>query len=213
MDYKEFIKAGNEVIYDPTKNSLLTDHELFLLSWEVSAKVVTIGEYPVYYTNGDPDPTPDEYNECCQVEVEGDLEDPQVRLECLLPIIKLDEPTNCIFDTKLCNLIGYDEDEEFAVIEYEDEWHVVDSDDIVIERDFYDLDFSELKKLRGEISIGSIYISDYKNSFGVLPEYLLEECDSYIEAIENELCEDDKEWYDYDTPELFASYFTDGTIK
>jgi DNA polymerase-3 subunit beta len=67
MDYKDYIKAGNKVLYVPYFDSMWDAY------WnEVKPMVVTIGEYRPYYTDGTPDPKPDEYEGCCLVEVEDD---------------------------------------------------------------------------------------------------------------------------------------------
>lgn len=201
MKYKDYIKAGNEVIYIPTNNSLLTDSEVFYC--DEPMQVVTIGEYRPYYTNGLPDPTPDEYDETCQVEVIGDVYDSQVRLECLLPIIKVDNPVNCIYNSKSCEVIGYDENKEYAVIVYDDELHVIKAEDVLLERDLYDLSYDELICLFDEIVLGSIFTSDYNNSFGVNPSELYEYGEYFFKYLYREY---GKEWEDHDTAAEFADW-------
>lgn len=77
-----------------------------------------------------------------------------------------------------------------------------------VEHDISDLNEEELKELRTEIRIGSVYLSDYENSFNVDESKLCDICDSY----DSYLCEDEddnplpeSEWKQ-DTPEEFA-YF------
>lgn len=62
----------------------------------------------------------------------------------------------------------------------------------------WDLDEEQLKKLRSEISVGSVYLSDYNNSFEIDPN----EVYNYSEGYLVELDED----YEKDTPEHFAEY-------
>lgn len=77
-----------------------------------------------------------------------------------------------------------------------------------VEHDISDLNEEELKELRAEIRIGSIYLSDYKNSFNVDESKLCDICDSY----DRYLCTDEddnplpKSEWKQDTPEEFA-YF------
>lgn len=76
------------------------------------------------------------------------------------------------------------------------------------ERDICELNEEELKELRTEIRVGSIYISDYKNTFNVDENHLCDICEIYDKF----LCTDEdgnylpeSEWRK-DTPEEFA-YF------
>ena len=67
-----------------------------------------------------------------------------------------------------------------------------------------DLNEEQLQQLRKEISCGSIYTSDYANSFGVDENILFGICEDYW----NYLCEEygDENAEEHDTPEEFA-YF------
>ena len=62
LDYKDFIKSGNKCIYD---FRVASSYGPFDMRNEI---IITIGEYKPYYTDGTPDPTPDEYDSDCWVE-------------------------------------------------------------------------------------------------------------------------------------------------
>lgn len=62
----------------------------------------------------------------------------------------------------------------------------------------WDLDEEQLKKLRSEISVGSIYLSDYNNSFEIAPNEVYNYSEGYLEEVD--------EYYGNDTPEHFAEY-------
>ena len=67
-----------------------------------------------------------------------------------------------------------------------------------------DLDFEELKKLRTQISLGSCYLADYKNDWGI-PE---NEVSDYADGFGEET-----EWKpELDTPDNFANYCLYGSI-
>lgn len=56
--------------------------------------------------------------------------------------------------------------------------------------DIYDLSYDELVSLRGEISVGSIYCSDYENTFHVNERDLCDVCEEYDYWCEREGVED-----------------------
>ena len=62
----------------------------------------------------------------------------------------------------------------------------------------WDLDEEQLKKLRSEICVGSVYLSDYNNSFEIDPNEVYNYSESYLEEVD--------EYYGNDTPEHFAEY-------
>lgn len=62
----------------------------------------------------------------------------------------------------------------------------------------WDLDEEQLKKLRSEISVGSVYLSDYNNSFEIAPNEVYNYSEGYLEEVD--------EYYGNDTPEHFAEY-------
>lgn len=83
MEYKDFIKPGNKVIFYP---------QSFDWDWTAEQKIVTIGEYKPYFRDGSPDPTPENYDDSCYVEiVESICGERQIRLEDLFPIEPCDK--------------------------------------------------------------------------------------------------------------------------
>lgn len=62
----------------------------------------------------------------------------------------------------------------------------------------WDLDEEQLKKLRSEICVGSVYLSDYNNSFEIDPNEVYNYSGGYLEEVD--------EYYGNDTPEHFAEY-------
>lgn len=76
------------------------------------------------------------------------------------------------------------------------------------ERHISDLTEDELKQLRKEICVGSIYLSDYYNSFNIDESELCDICDAYLEYLG---MDDEGNWlpdnqHIPDTPEEFANY-------
>ena len=66
-----------------------------------------------------------------------------------------------------------------------------------------DLSYENLMALRTEITVGSLYLSDYENSFGVDENFLCALCDDYNEYLYEKFGEEARE---HDTPEEFASF-------
>lgn len=93
-------------------------------------------------------------------------------------------------DLGLCPLYArfLDEDEEEKLKEWRNEK----------DRSVYDLSEDELKALRGQICAGSMYLSDYDNSFNVDTNELSSECECYLDWLEDEGIND--------SPEEFAYY-------
>ena len=101
-------------------------------------------------------------------------------------------------------------DEFTAIIENERNHRLdVYYTDLEVIRNIEDLDKEDLKKLRGEVVIGSLYFDDYLNSFGIDKNELLNWCDEYIFYLFF-LCGskyvDLSVAYEKDNPETFA-YF------
>ena len=62
----------------------------------------------------------------------------------------------------------------------------------------WDLTHDELMQLRGQVVLGSCYLKDYDNKFGIDPKQVYDFCEGYGESIG---------WSDEDdTPEAFADY-------
>ena len=69
--------------------------------------------------------------------------------------------------------------------------------DIDVAHNIYDLNDEQLKELRGEIRIGSMYYSDYNNSFFLDRSELIGYCESYEEWLEEKGIEDSPEEFSY----------------
>lgn len=93
-------------------------------------------------------------------------------------------------DFGLCPLYArlLDDDEDAELQEWREE----------VERNVFDLSQEELKKLRGQICVGSVYLSDYDNEFNIDESALYNECESYLYWLDEEKHED--------TPDEFAYY-------
>ena len=69
--------------------------------------------------------------------------------------------------------------------------------DIDVAHNIYDLTDEQLKGLRGEVCIGSMYYSDYNNSFFLDRSELIGYCESYEEWLEEKCIEDSPEEFSY----------------
>lgn len=93
------------------------------------------------------------------------------------------------------NLLSVEEEEYLNDLRQERERHV------------NELSLEELKELRSQIYVGSMFLSDYENTFNIDKEEVMQYSDGYIEYLETEADEtgvDDSDWLD--TPEAFAEY-------
>lgn len=189
MEYKDFIKPGNKVLFYPM--SFEWEHNLC-----VEAQVVEIGEYRPYYRDGSPDPTPDQYDESCYVEIVGDIcDEAQIRLEDLFPI----EPCEnlVVYCGKAYKCIGKNDELGKIVLE-DNDFIVCDEYDAEDLREVSDLNREELCRLFNKCGVGSIYLADYENDLGITRS---QACD-YLEAFA-----DSVDWYDeFMTPENFADW-------
>ena len=71
-------------------------------------------------------------------------------------------------------------------------------DDLEVYNTIWDLTHEELYDLRGEVTLGSCYLADYNNKFGIDSNQVYTFCEGYGESIG---------WKDEDdTPEAFADY-------
>ena len=85
----------------------------------------------------------------------------------------------------------------------------VDYRDLELLHHIEDLDNEDFKKLRGEVVIGSLYFSDYNNSFNIPTDEVLMWCDDYIDylfSLCEKGCKDLSIAYEKDSAETFA-YF------
>ena len=79
--------------------------------------------------------------------------------------------------------------------------HCVDPDELSVYNTMADLTHEDYVKLRGEICLGSIYLADYRNSFGVDENEVYNASEGFGEFTDwNE---------ELDTPEYFADYCDD----
>lgn len=69
--------------------------------------------------------------------------------------------------------------------------------DIDVANNIYDLNDEQLKELHGEVRIGSMYYSDYNNSFFLDRSELIGYCESYEEWLEEKGIEDSPEEFSY----------------
>lgn len=69
--------------------------------------------------------------------------------------------------------------------------------DIDVAHNIYDLTDEQLKELRGEVRIGSMYYSDYNNSFFIDRSELIGYCESYEEWLEEKGIEDSPDEFSY----------------
>ena len=209
MEYKDYIKAGNKVLHVPYEHSWWCGYK---------PEVVTIGEYRPYYTDGEmADPSPDEYEGCCQVEVcDTRYDERQIRLDRLFPIEQKEDKV--LYDGKVYEVYGYaqgcsvfecyaDEDDmtAYCILKEGDELRVVDEDDVCSPRTIEDLSHDELMTLWGDIVRGSNYTDDYRNSVDVPDD---EACDIYEDFwcyLVDEYGEDNAAGHD--TAKEFADYF------
>ena len=191
MEYKDFIKPGVMCIHIPEMH----DENL----WQYDPEIVTIGKYKPYFTDGTPDPTPNEYEDYCLVEIEGytKYDESQLRLDSLLPIIE-DNGKKMLYDGYVRDVVGHDESNEYSIIRIDNEEKIVKTDELEEIRHISDLNFDELKKLREQIILGSMYYNDYHNSLGIPLDDVMDCADEFGSELD---------WNDeLDTPENFAKF-------
>ena len=111
-----------------------------------------------------------------------------------------------IYTKKFVSLWGniYEDETEVLVRDEKGREFYVSLKDIEPYAEIGDLTFDELKELRKQICVGSIYLSDYANSFGVDTDYLSSLCEGYWNYLCGKYGEDGADAHD--TPEEFARY-------
>ena len=78
------------------------------------------------------------------------------------------------------------------------ETYHVECDDCEVYNTIWDLTREELMQLRGQVTLGSYYLSDYDNKYGIDTNQVYTFCEGYGESIG---------WSEEeDTPEAFADY-------
>lgn len=176
MEYKDFIKPGNRVIFYPMSFEWANN-------FDVDAQVVEISEYRPYYRDGSPDPTPEQYDESCYVEITGDVRDEaQIRLEDLFPIEPCDE--KFVYCGQEYKCIGKNDELEMIVLKDGDDFIVCNEDAAEELRDVYDLDREELCRLFNKCGIGSIYLADYENDLGITRCQACDILEAYADSVE-----------------------------
>lgn len=209
MDYKDYIKAGNKALHVPYEHSWWCDYK---------PEVVTIGEYRPYYTDGEmSDPSPDEYEGCCLVEVEGTrYDDSQIRLDRLFPIEQKEDEV--LYEGKVYEVYGYakgcsvferypDEDglTAYCILKDGDELRVVDEDDVCSPRTIEELSHDELMTLWSDICRGSMYTDDYRNSLDVPDGVAMAAWENFYNELYDEYGEDGAA--EHDTAKEFADCY------
>lgn len=67
-----------------------------------------------------------------------------------------------------------------------------------------------LLQLRREITLGSLFIADYNNSFGISPKLVCNFFDGYLSFIDELMKEDgksDEDWTTYDNDQTLLSWY------
>ena len=178
------------------------------LNWyDNKPQVVTLAGYRPYYTDGTPDPKNDEVNERCYIETNEYVGD-----ECQLPLnylfeLEEAEEKEVMYDCEMYEVrgkyINYEEEEKYVLIDKNTEYFFVDKDDIQERHDVDSLDEEGYKTLFNEISRGSIYLSDYRNSVGCTCDDVRSFCDCYYDWLQDEFGEDSDE---HDNLESWLKY-------
>lgn len=83
-----------------------------------------------------------------------------------------------------------------------DDW--ADISDLYPCFDLSELSEEQFEQIRKDICIGSLYLSDYANTYGVDENTLCSICDSYIGWLAETYGEEN--WEQHDTPKEFAEY-------
>ena len=186
------VSEGKECVYD---------------DYSVEPQVVTLAGYRPYYTDGTPDPKNNEVEECCYIEVNEYVQDEkQLFLHYLFELEEAEEK-EVLYDSEMYEVRGkyYDclGDEQYVLIYNNTKYLFVDKDDIQERHDVNSLDEEGYKTLFNEISRGSIYLSDYKNSVGCTCEDVCEFCDGYYDWLYDEFGE---EYREHDNLESWLKY-------
>lgn len=101
------------------------------------------------------------------------------------------------------SLTFYPDENEILIQNEKGHKFYVMMDELSIYAELSDLSFEDFKSLYEQISIGSIYLADYENTFGIDKNEVCALADGYLEYLYNAF---GKESEKYDTPEEFAYY-------
>ena len=153
------IAEGKEVVYYPTDN------------WYDEPKIVTLAGYDPYYTDGSPDPkNADECEGWCQIEVCGDVDDSQIRLEDLYELKKYEGEASLLYNGWEIEIIGtfeYIEGETKYAFKVGDVLKFEDEEYLEERKELSDLNEEQLEWFYNHCVHRSIYISDYQNNLGI----------------------------------------------
>ena len=153
------IAEGREVVYYPTDN------------WYDEPKIVTLAGYNPYFTDGQPDPkNADECEEWCQIEVSGDVDDSQIRLEDLYELKKYECEASLLYLGQEIEVIGtfeYIEGKTKYAFKVGDDVKFEDEDELEERCDLSDLSEENLEWYYNHCLSGSIYLTDYHNHLGI----------------------------------------------
>ena len=196
------VAKGKECVYDGPYNDW---------SWyDNEPQVVTLAGYRPYYTDGTPGPKNDEVNEWCYIETNE-----YVRDECQLSLNYLYEIEDAEEEEVLYNGNLYDvrgkytnryDDEMYILKNGDDEYLIVEKTDIEEYSNPYELNEEDTETLFNEISRGSIYLSEYKNSVGCTCEDACNFCESYYEWLQEEFGEEADEHDNLESWLMYAGF-------
>lgn len=86
------------------------------------------------------------------------------------------------------------------------QWHVYSHESIDTPQSLGDLSYDEAKQLRSQVCIGSCYLADFENSFGIDRNDVSEACEAFQERQEDIYGEDEAD--DHLTADEFAEFIT-----
>lgn len=172
------IAKGKEVVYYHTDN------------WYDEPKIVTLAGNNPYYTNGSPNPkNADECVEWCQIEVCGDVDDSQIRLEDLYELKKYEGEASLLYMGNEVEIIG-----TFEYIEGVTKYAFKFGGDVEFEDEVFfeercelsDLTEGNLEWYYNNCTHGSIYLTDYRNPIGIEVHEASNIADDWFDYLYNE---------------------------
>ena len=172
-------------------------------AWYYGPKIVKLAGFRPYWTDGSPDPSNDEVNEWCYIEVEGDIDDPQVRLSDLFEFKRLENVKKLYMGEEVEILGSYEDDneDEYYAFMLREELKFEDSCLLEEKREIWDLNDEELEWFYKHCTHGSIYLSDYHNNLGIDIQEASGYAEMWIEDVESgeykDTFEDYCEWASY----------------
>lgn len=168
--------------------------------------IANIAGYRPYYTDGTPDPSNDEVDESCYIEVYGDVDDTQVRL-CNLYEFDRIEGVKKLYDGNEVEIIGSYEDAdgcEYYAFMFNDELRFEETCFLDERRRISELNEDELKKFYERCTHGSMLLSDYHNNLGIEINEASAYADAWLEDVETGCYKDTFEDYCQWVSNLYA---------